>query len=133
MDTTTLVNIIQDQGNSYDEGKKLIENLDNQGLVYPVTLWIKFPDREGWILLIGIPEPDQTGAREIYGKLHNIIINNELGLSLNDISLVDTQHDICQSLKLMLHTGNTIGKITFTGNIINGRSFPDSIIYRVNL
>ena len=50
MDTTTLVNIVQDQGNSYDEGKKLIEKLDEQGLVYPIALWIKFPDREGWVL-----------------------------------------------------------------------------------
>ena len=133
MDTTTLVNIVQDQGNSYDEGKKLIEKLDEQGLVYPVALWIKFPDREGWILLIGVPKLDQTGAREIYGKLHNIIVDDKLSISLNDISLVDTQHDICQALKMMLRTGNTIGRITFTGNIINGQSFPDSIIYRVNL
>ena len=83
--------------------------------------------------MIGVPKLDQTGARKIYDNIHNIIVDDKLSLSLNDISLVDTQHDICQALKMMLRTGNTIEKITFTGNIINGRIFPDSIIHRVNL
>lgn len=126
MDTTVLVD------KQYEEGKKLLKKLDEKGKKYPIALWINLPERTGWIFLIGIPNLNSTGAKEIFKTFHNVILKNNIELSLNDISLVDTSNDICKALRTMIKTGYGIGKISFFGNFINGQRFPDSIIYRVN-
>ena len=126
MDTTILVE------NKYEEGKKLIEKLDELGQKYPIVLWMSSPEKNDWVLLFGIPRLKTTGAKDIFKSIHEVIIKNKIDISLNNISLIDTTSDICQSLKLMIKTGMGIGKISFFGNSINGNIFPDSIIYRVN-
>jgi hypothetical protein len=126
MDTTILVDQL------YEEGKKLIINLDNEGFKFPIALWINIPERNGWILLFGVPKLKDTGAKAIFKHIHDTIIKNKIDISLNDLTLVDTTNDICQSLKMMMRTGYGVGKTSFFGNIINGQRFPDSVIYRVN-
>ena len=118
--------------NQYDEGKKLIEELDRQGRIYPIIIWINDPEKNDWLLLFGIPELRKTGAKKVFTVIHQIIIKNHIKLSLNSITLIDTTAQLCKDLRTMLKTGSAIGRITFFGNIINGRKFPDSIVYRVN-
>lgn len=126
MDTTVLVE------KQYEEGKKLIEKLDEQGNKYPIILWMNMPEKNDWVLLFGIPKLKSSGSKDIFKVLHEVIKNNRIDISLNDISLTDSTSDICQSLKSMIKTGSDIGKISFFGNFINGQRFPDSILYRVS-
>ncbi|MDQ2751548.1 MAG: hypothetical protein M3R72_00825 [Bacteroidota bacterium] len=126
MDTTILVD------KQYEDGKKLIQKLDGQGKKYPIIAWINLPDKSGWTLLFGVPNLNATGAKETFKNFHNLIIKNNIEVSLNDISLVDTSDDICKSLRTAIKTGFGLSKISFFGNFINGHRFPDSIIYRVN-
>jgi|NGEPerStandDraft_6_1074524.scaffolds.fasta_scaffold190328_2 hypothetical protein len=126
MDNVTLVD------DQYNEGKKLIEALDKQGERYPIVLWINDPEKNDWILLFGIPKLKITGVKKIFTIMHNVLIENHINISLNTITLIDTTNQLCTDLKVMINTRNEIGKISFFGNIINGRRFPDSIIYRVN-
>ncbi len=126
MDTTVLVD------NQYEEGKKLIQKLDEQGTKYPIALWINLPEKNSWTLLFGVPNLNSTGAKEIFKTFHNVILRNNIDLSLNDITLVDPSSDLCKSLRTMLKTGFGLSKVSFFGNFINGQRFPDSIIYRVN-
>jgi hypothetical protein len=116
----------------YDEGKKLIEELDKQGRLYPIIIWINDPEKNDWLLLFGIPELRKTGAKEVFTVIHQIITKNHIKLSLNSITLIDTTAQLCKDLRTMIKTGNVVGRISFFGNIINGRKFPDSIVYRVN-
>ena len=126
MDTTVLVE------KQYDEGKKLIQKLDEQGKKYPIVLWINMPEKNDWVLLFGIPKLKTTGSKDIFKIIHEIINKNRIKISLNNVSLIDSTSDICQTLRSMIKTGSGIDKVSFFGNFINGQKFPDSIIYRVN-
>ncbi len=126
MDTTVLVD------KKIEEGKKLIQKLDEQGDKYPIALWINLPERNDWSLLFGVPNLNSTGAKEIFKYIHGLINKNNIEITLNDISLVDTTNEICKSIKRMLKTGYDVKNISFFGNFIDGQRFPDSIVYRVN-
>ena len=126
MDKTILVD------EQFEEGKKLIEALDKEGYRYPIALWMNSPENNDWILFIGVPNLKKSGSRDIFKKIQDIIKKNNIHISLNDISLLDTSDNNSQALRTMIKTGYAIGKINFIGNFINGQKFPDSIIYRVN-
>ena len=125
MDTTILVE------NFYAEGKKLIQALDGKGYVYPIAFWMKENGDSDWTLVFGVPDIKTTGSKDILKKIHALILKNQIDISLGNISVVDTTSGICQMIKKSIKTGKGISKISFTGNIINGVRFPDSIIYRV--
>ena len=126
MDTTLLVET------QFEEGKKLLEKLDSSGRIFPIALWMNSLEKNDWIMLLGVPKLKTTGSKDVFKLIHEIIIKNNLQLSLNDISLTDTTSEISQGLKSTIKTGFAISKINFFGNFINGHEFPDSIIYRVN-
>jgi hypothetical protein len=62
----------------------------------------------------------------------NVKKESGIDLSLGDVSVIDTQNDLCHQLKQMIHTEPGIRNIPFFGNYIHGQRFPDSVIYRVN-
>ncbi len=125
MDTNFLVESL------YESGKVLIEKLDAQGYKFPIALWINDQERNGWTLFFAVPDLKILGSKSVFKRIYDVIIKNNLDISLNNISLIDTHNELCLSLKRMINTGPKIGKIMFFGNTINGRRFPDSIIYRV--
>jgi len=116
----------------YDEGKKLIESLDDAGLKCPIALLAHFPDESDWEVLLGIPGIDLNGKRKILLQIFNIIQNKKIDLDSNNLRVVDTKSEVCQDIKSRMKTGMAIGKIPFINKYINSRPFPDSIIYRVN-
>jgi hypothetical protein len=126
MDTALLVD------KKYEEGKKLLKILDEQGKRYPIAILMSEPESLGWTFLIGVPGLKSTGSRDIYESLHSILLTNNIDLSLSEISLVDTSDPVCKSLRSYIKTGKELGKTMFFGNFVNGHRFPDSIIYRVN-
>lgn len=127
MDTTVLIE------NKYEEGKRLIKKLDEQGNKYPIVFWMNMPEENEWMLIFGIPRLNTTGSKNIFRTIHNVINKNKIDISLNNVTLVDSSSSLCQNLKALIgKTGFKIGKTTFFGNIINDQRFPDSIIYRVN-
>jgi hypothetical protein len=126
MDTAVLVE------NLYTEGKKLIESLDKAGYKYPIALLMKNDELEEWNLIFGIPDLNATGSNHVFRQIHKIINEKGLQLSLNDIKLLDTKDPLCRQLRMIIKTGNEIGRMNFFGNSFNGTRFPDSILYRVN-
>ncbi len=126
MDTTILVD------KQYEEGKKLIQKLDEKGTRYPIALWIDLPEKNGWTLLFGIPNLNKTGAKDIFKDIHSSIVTNNIELSLNDITLMDTSSEVCRAFRSVMKTGYNISKMSFAGNFVDGKRLPDAIIYRVN-
>ncbi len=116
----------------YNKGKRLIEELDKQGEKYPIILWINDPEKDDWVLLFGVPRLNTRGAKDVFEMMYRIIKENHIAISLNSITLVDTTSQLCKDLKAMIRTGSGVSKVSFFGNIINGRRFPDSIICRVS-
>jgi hypothetical protein len=126
MDTFVLVD------EKYDEGRRLVEELDKQGKKYPIILWTNDPEKNDWVLLFGISKLKEIGAKKIFTIIQSTIKEHNINISLNSVTLIDTTNQFCKDLKAMIRTGYQIGRISFFGNIINGRRLPDSIIYRVN-
>jgi hypothetical protein len=123
MDTKILVEEL------YLEGKKLIEVLDKLGKVYPIYLWTKFPEKEDWVLIIGVSGINKDGANNFFHELHNVIISNKIELSLSQISIMDTSSEFIRTLKMMVKVEG-VSRVSFIDNIINGKKFPNSLIYR---
>jgi len=126
MDTNTLVDI------KYEQGKLLIEALDEEGEIVPIALWMNIPERGGWMLYLAVKNIQKRGARDVFTKINHAITLKKIDISLNDISLIDNQAELCKALRSMIRVGPQIGKVVFTNNFNNGRPFPDSVIYRVS-
>ena len=126
MDTTILVDQL------YDKGKKLIESLDKHGYKFPIAVWVNFPYENDWELLLGVPHLDTEGSKHTLKAIYNIIQKENIDLLLSYIRLEDTQSEICRDIrKTNIRTGMKMAKIPYMGNFINGKQFPDSIIYRI--
>lgn len=125
MDTATLVN------KQIEEGKKLLERLDQAGVSIPVALWINLPDTDNWRLLFAMNGIDRAGSRRAYTKIYTVIQENGIDLSLGDVSVIDQHNNLCSQLRQLVHTDAEISTIPFFGNYIQGQRFPDSVIYRV--
>lgn len=126
MDTAILVD------HFYNEGKKLIECLDKRGYRFPIALLVNFPFQNDWEVLFGVPHLRTEGSKSTLEAIYNIIQQENIDLSLSDVKLEDTQSELCRDIrKTNIRTGMNIAKIPFFGNYINGKQFPDSIIYRI--
>jgi len=125
MDSTTLVE------GKINNGRKLVEALDNRGLKFPIALWMNL-DENSWTLVLGVQNLEHENRKILLRKIYQVIQDTNSPLSLTDIELVDSRSKNMNMLKMMIMTGTQISEISFFGNFINGHKFPDSIIYRVN-
>ena len=117
----------------YDQGKKLIENLDIEGFSYPIIFWINLPDIKEWKLLFGIPGLKLIGKDDIIGNMKRIIRENELELSAEKISLIDTSDPLCIAMKSAFNFGSSgkILKAKMSAMNVNGFQLPETVICRI--
>ena len=127
MDKTALVE------NAINEGKIIVENLDREGLFFPIAMWSFLPNNNEWRLILGKEDVNDVGAREYYKKIQKVLnkIIPRPDITLSDISLISTQNEMAKLIKVALRPGRGISGRRFTGNVINGHLLPDSYIYRV--
>ncbi|HLT87832.1 MAG TPA: hypothetical protein VKZ57_09590 [Sphingobacterium sp.] len=125
MDTAILVEDL------FKAGKDLITALDRAGISIPTAFLMKASDEEyTWSIVLAMEGVKINGSRQYYEKVLSIIQQNKIPLSLADIRILDKDEDMIRSLRRMVHTGTSIGRINFFGNFINGQRFPDSVVYR---
>jgi len=62
MDKKTLVNI------DIEEGKKVINLLDNSGMKILSAFWLFLPEIQEWRLMLATPDIDKYGRRKTYEK-----------------------------------------------------------------
>ncbi len=125
MDTTILVN------NKFEEGKELLKLLDNSIYKCPIAYWMFHEERNEWELVFGIPHLKEKGTRDFYSLLQSLIHKNNIHLTLDNVTVKDTSDELLRALRSTIKTSSIFNKIEFFGNYINGKKFPDSIIYRV--
>lgn len=117
----------------YDRGKRLIESLDNEGFSYPIIFWINLPDKKEWNLLFGIPGLKLIGKNDILGNMKRIIRENEIDLTADKISLIDSSDPLCITLKSVfkMAQNESIVKVKMSAMNINGFQLPETVIYRI--
>src|SRR5258706_12009721 len=127
MDKTALVE------NAIHEGKIIVENLDREGLFFPIAMWSFMPNNNEWRLILGKEDVNDVGAREYYKKIQKVLnkITPKPDITVSDISLISTHNEMAKLIKVALRPGRGILGRRFTGNVINGHLVPDAYIYRV--
>ena len=113
-------------------GESLIRYLDEVHFLVDAAFWMRSQESDLWRLIIASPEVKSAGPRKAYRRLQSYLNKAEgRDLSLASITLLDSKDRLLQLLRTAITTGPGISGIRFTGNTINGVSFPDSFIYRV--
>ena len=67
MDKTTLVK------EYIEEGKRIIESLDQQSLNINAAMWFYLEDLEEWRLFIASPVVDDKGPKEVYSIVQSVL------------------------------------------------------------
>ena len=115
-------------------GAALIGKLDERSLQPDAALWFYFPDIQQWKLLIADVKVGQTGPKELYRKIQQILaeFSDEIeDIKLDDIALVKPDAPIITLLRVAIRTGPGISGVRFQKNVINGVLIEDSYIYRL--
>ena len=115
----------------YHYGKSLIECLDKEGFIYPLIMWIKFPDKEEWSLLFGIPGLKIIGSHDILNNMKRIIKENQLNISAENISLIDSMDDLSINIKSCIRLSG-ISRMKVSSTQMNNMILPESVFYRVS-
>ena len=116
-------------------GAKLIERLDAKNSEVKSAFWLYFSEEKTWKLMVASPLVDKEGPRVYYKRIvdaNTQATTEEEIVSLNDIGVINTNHQIVQLLKFMIATGDGTSGIRFSRNTINGVFIEDTYIYRSN-
>lgn len=117
-----------------DQAMQLIKLLDETGIEVHSALWMFYPEKDQWRLVIATPMIEQKGPQRAYMAVQKILAKNtELsGLTLQDISLVSAKNSqLIKMFSKVFQTGKTINNIRFSKNVIDGVYFEDAIVIRM--
>ncbi|PXF60546.1 MAG: hypothetical protein C4B59_09175 [Candidatus Methanogaster sp.] len=127
MDKTALVE------RDIQEGKELVEALDETEFKVDASLWFYSSDSDEWRLLIASPFVEENGPKRSYGFIRSVLTRPSppSEISLKNISVLSPKHQLIKLLKTTIHTGHDIAGIRFTRNVINNTLIDDAYIYRI--
>lgn len=115
-----------------DAGKQLTEALDQANFEVVASFWFYDAATDEWRLIIASPLVDREGPLEAYRGIQKVLGGAGFGdLSLNDISVVSSTHNLVKLLGVAVQTGKAISGIRFTRNRINDQFIEDAYIYRL--
>lgn len=115
-------------------GAELVRKLDEHGLQPDAAFWLYLPEPQEWKLVIVEVKLGHVGPREIYSQIQHVMAqaNEELGgLPLDSVTLAKPDSLVVSLLRHAIRTGEGIGGIRFTNNVINGTLVEDAYIYRL--
>lgn len=113
-------------------GKQLLSAVDSK-LPIDAAFWLLPQDTSSWRLVLATPAVRVEGPKAVYRKLMALLkrVEPPLGLSMSNISVIDTADPVVSLLRLAIRTTRGIGDVRFTRNTINGVFIPDAYIYRI--
>ena len=117
-------------------GAELTQQLDNEKIVVKAALWNYLGDQGAWRLIIASPDVTLSGPRKMYQKIQRSLARlhkreEGIGLSLDNISVVEPSYPLVLLLKHAVTTADSISGIRFKNSTINGQVVEDSYIYRL--
>jgi len=117
-------------------GSTLIERLDASCCFVKAAFWMFLPEEKTWKFLLASPLVKEEGPKKYYKRIIDANKNaaaDENIISLNNISVLDVDHHLIQSLKFGVSTGHSISDIRFSKNTVNGIFIDDTHVYRMNV
>jgi hypothetical protein len=115
-------------------GLLLVRKLDERGIAPEAALWLYFPEREVWRLVLALTKVGQVGPREVYGEVREVLVaaESELhGLSLDNITVVTPDDRIIVLLRTAINMGPGMAGIRLKNDVVNGTLIEGAYIYRL--
>lgn len=115
-----------------DAGRRLLEELDQQGTEVIAAFWLYNAEQDYWRLNLAMPVCDQMGPDVAYSRIQAALkkIPEENQLSLLDITAANTKEVIVQALCRLVKTGRGIARFRVSRSAANGVYIDDALIYR---
>lgn len=82
-----------------DDGRRLLDRLDDDGLDIRAACWVKPSDEGRWWLYIATPAVDELGAIAAYRRVFTVLRSlNDISVVDSDIKLVGIDHPVAQDV-----------------------------------
>jgi len=126
VDTSTLV--------SYDieNGKEVIDALDQDGKGPNVALWAKLPDYENWHLVIASDQLDQSSSRTGYSEINAAL--EKAGIPIRrepSIFLRPMDNPMIQALRGVFASASDTYGMRLGGQMFGDKYLEDTFVYRI--
>ena len=117
-----------------EEGKKLVEKLDQSNLPVVGAFWYYMDGPERYRLMIVTPYYEEYGPKKTYEKIQKATEKNgaDINLAWDAVSALGPNNELYKSLRTIADTGFDIEGRRLTGDVINGTYIEDAYLYRVN-
>lgn len=114
-------------------GEQLLKQLDESAVQVDAALWLYSAEVENWKLLLSLPGFIARGPTAAYREVQKALaaLPEELGISLNDVSIANPNTPLFRLLKKAIGTLRGNKTVRFTKNVVNGRLIDDALIYRL--
>ena len=121
-------------GNKIEEGRRLIETLDQSGLSPKIAFWYYAPAREEWRLAMSIPIVDRIGSLKGYGKIASVMkkLRPPLGMYLSDIHLEDSSGRVVSAVKAAVRPKKrAVDAFKNINRYADAEYIQDAYVYRI--
>lgn len=115
-------------------GKALTAALDETPLHPTSAFWFYYPDTNTWRLIYVAAMVAREGPRHAYAIIQKALaklLEDDQGLSLQEIGVAEPTSPLVCLLASAIHTGDGIYGISFSKATINGQFIDDAYIYRM--
>lgn len=126
MDKTALVE--QD----IDQGRRLIQALDQAAFPVVAALWNYLPEERAWRLLIASPRVAELGPRRAYAAIQDVLGRSQIGIPLQHIAAVSPDEPLIADLRVFAGTDPAAfaGNPWLEGTVIGHTNIEAAYVYR---
>jgi hypothetical protein len=119
-------------GRDVDDGARLIQKIDATGFPVAAAIWVHNYDLDVWRLVIAISVREVPSPKAAYSLLQDAIIDLNLGISLDRISIVSDNDHLLRSLRELIRRGSSsVVEIPIRGAEIAGEPIDKGYGYRI--
>jgi hypothetical protein len=116
------------------DGRRLVEQMDRDGVAPSVAVWYLYSDVGTWRLLLAGPHLDLKNPEEAYGSVArslNALQPRAESVSIADIKVLSPSDPLLSALRTIIHTGNGLSTIRMSDNFVNGFHIAEALAYQV--
>ena len=116
------------------DGKRLVEQMDRDGISPSVAVWYLYSDVGTWRLLLAGPRLDVRKPEDAYATLAKALAALKPpaeSISIADVKVVSETDPLIGALRAMIGTGKGLSSIRMSDNFVNGLHIAQALAYRV--